>query len=140
MERELWSSLYRLSRDLGGSPWFAVTKFFRLGDRGRLLMGGTPRSTYRLGLPPRELASALLGRACGPEGSGGERPRRGWGGRCRAFVPRHLLVRRVAREANLPLEDAAGQQADDGAHRQCSNAFGFLDRIGNFIFSAQKSP
>ena len=62
MERELWLTLYRLSRELGGSPWFAVTKFFRLGDRGRLLVGGTPRSTYRLGLRPRELASRLVGR------------------------------------------------------------------------------
>ena len=50
MERELWLTLYRLSRELGGSPWFAVTKFFRLGDRGRLLVGGAPRSTDSLGL------------------------------------------------------------------------------------------
>lgn len=50
MERELWLALYKLSRELGGSPWFAVTKFFRLGDRGRLLVGGAPRSTDSLGL------------------------------------------------------------------------------------------
>lgn len=50
MERELWLALYRLSRELGGSPWFAVTKFFRLGDRGRLLMGGASRSSDSLGL------------------------------------------------------------------------------------------
>jgi hypothetical protein len=50
MERELWLALYKLSRELGGSPWFAVTRFFRLGDRGRLPVGGDPRSTYPLGV------------------------------------------------------------------------------------------
>ena len=50
MERELWLALYRLVRDLGASPWFAVTKFFRLGDRGRLPLGGGARSTYKLGV------------------------------------------------------------------------------------------
>jgi hypothetical protein len=28
MERELWLALYKLSRESGGSPWFAVTRFF----------------------------------------------------------------------------------------------------------------
>ena len=56
MERELWLALYKLARDLGASPWFAVTKFFRLGDRGRLPVGGDPRSTDLLGLPVEELA------------------------------------------------------------------------------------
>jgi hypothetical protein len=50
MERELWLALYNLLRKLGTSPWFAVTKFFRLGDRGRLPLGGDPRSTYQLGV------------------------------------------------------------------------------------------
>ncbi|HEX3598616.1 MAG TPA: hypothetical protein VHU84_00660 [Lacipirellulaceae bacterium] len=56
MERELWLALYQGLRELGTSPWFAVTKFFRLGDRGRLLVGGNPRSTYQLGVPADELA------------------------------------------------------------------------------------
>lgn len=56
MERELWLALYKLSRELGGSPWFAVTRFFRLGDRGCLLVGGDPRSTYQLGVQIDELA------------------------------------------------------------------------------------
>lgn len=56
MERELWLALYKLSREFGGSPWFAVTRFFRLGDRGRLPMGGDPRSTYQLGVRSGELA------------------------------------------------------------------------------------
>jgi len=50
MERELWLGLYKLLRELGESPWFAITKFFRLGDRGRLRVGGDPRSTYQLGV------------------------------------------------------------------------------------------
>jgi hypothetical protein len=50
MERELWLVLYKLARKLGGSPWFTVTKFFRLADRGRLLVGGDPRSTNELGV------------------------------------------------------------------------------------------
>ena len=40
MERELWLALYKLLRKLGESPWFALTKFFRLGSRSRLLVGG----------------------------------------------------------------------------------------------------
>jgi hypothetical protein len=50
MERELWLALYKVVRELGASPWFAATKFFRLGDRGRLFVGGNPRSTYQLGM------------------------------------------------------------------------------------------
>ena len=50
MERELWLALYKLARGLGASPWSAVTKFFRLGDRGDLPVGGDPRSTNELGL------------------------------------------------------------------------------------------
>ena len=56
MERELWLALYSLVRELGASPWFAVTKFFRLGDRGRLPVGSGSRSTNELGLRPYELA------------------------------------------------------------------------------------
>ena len=56
MERELWLALYKLLRALGASPWFAVTDFFRLGDRGRLPLGGDPRSTDPLGLSVQELA------------------------------------------------------------------------------------
>lgn len=56
MERELWLALYKLSREFGGSPWFAVTRFFRLGDRGRVPVGGDPRSTYQLGVCSDELA------------------------------------------------------------------------------------
>jgi hypothetical protein len=50
MERELWLALYKLARDCGSSPWWALTKFFRLGDRGRLPVGGVARSSYRLGV------------------------------------------------------------------------------------------
>ena len=56
MERELWLALYKLVRELGTSPWFSLTKFFRLGDRGRLPVGSGSRSTSELGVRPRELA------------------------------------------------------------------------------------
>lgn len=45
MERELWLALYKLARDCDASPWWAVTTFFRLGDRERLPLGGHSRST-----------------------------------------------------------------------------------------------
>ena len=60
MERELWLALYKLVRELGTSPWFSVTKFFRLGDRGRLLVGSGSRSTGKLGVRSGELASGLV--------------------------------------------------------------------------------
>ena len=50
MERELWLVLYKLARDCDPSPWWALTKFFRLGDRERLFVGGCSRSTDNLGL------------------------------------------------------------------------------------------
>jgi hypothetical protein len=50
MERELWLALYHLARDCDSSPWWVLTKFFRLGDRGRLLVGSRSRSTDMLGL------------------------------------------------------------------------------------------
>jgi hypothetical protein len=56
MERELWLALYKLLRSLGSSPWFGVTKFFRLGDRGRSALGGDPRSTNELGVSVDQLA------------------------------------------------------------------------------------
>jgi hypothetical protein len=56
MERELWLALYKLVRELGGSPWFPLTKFFRLGDRGRLPVGRGSRSTSELGVRRDELA------------------------------------------------------------------------------------
>jgi hypothetical protein len=56
MERELWLALYKLVREFGASPWLAVTKFFRLGDRGRLPVGRHPRSTDELGVRSDELA------------------------------------------------------------------------------------
>lgn len=60
MERELWLALYKVLRELGTSPWFVVTKFFRLGDRGRLPVGGDPRSTYELGVQGGQLASRFV--------------------------------------------------------------------------------
>lgn len=50
MERGLWLALYDLARSCDASPWWAVTEFFRLGDRGGVLVGGSPRSTDKLGL------------------------------------------------------------------------------------------
>ena len=50
MERELWSALYKLARDCDPAPWWAVTVFFRFGDRGRLPLGCRSRSTDELGL------------------------------------------------------------------------------------------
>ena len=50
MERELWLALYKLARDCGAAPWWALTKFFRLGDRERLFVGRRSRSTDKLGL------------------------------------------------------------------------------------------
>ena len=50
MERELWLTLYKLARDCGAAPWWALTKFFRLGDRERLFVGRRSRSTDKLGL------------------------------------------------------------------------------------------
>lgn len=60
MERELWLALYKLGRRLDPSHWWTLTKFFRLGDCGRLLVGGDPRSTYLLGLSRNQLAQRLV--------------------------------------------------------------------------------
>jgi hypothetical protein len=56
MERELWLALYKRVRELGASPWWAMTKFFRWGDRGRPVVGGDPRSTNELGVRFEQLA------------------------------------------------------------------------------------
>ena len=56
MERELWLVLYRIARECDPRPWWAVTQFFRLGDRGSVPLGSDPRSTDVLGLQPSELA------------------------------------------------------------------------------------
>jgi hypothetical protein len=42
--------------------------------------------------------------------------RRRWG-RCRAFVPRDLLIIGTEVEANLPLDDTLDQQTHHGEHR-----------------------
>ncbi|WDI40016.1 hypothetical protein [Bremerella sp. P1] len=56
MERELWIALYKLARQCDANPWWAMTKFFRLGDRERLLVGGYSRSTNLLGMRAGQLA------------------------------------------------------------------------------------
>ena len=56
MERELWIALYKLARDVDPAPWWAVTTFFRLGDRERLFVGSGSRSTDPLGLRGGQLA------------------------------------------------------------------------------------
>lgn len=50
MERELWLALYKLARECDPAPWWAMTRFFRLGDRGCLPLGSHSRSTDLLGL------------------------------------------------------------------------------------------
>jgi len=40
MERELWLLLYRFARLCDEPRWWMITKFFRLGDRERLPLGG----------------------------------------------------------------------------------------------------
>lgn len=59
MERELWSSLYRLIRKCDATPWWSLDTFFRLRDRGGLFLGRDSRSTSVLGLPAPELAGRL---------------------------------------------------------------------------------
>jgi hypothetical protein len=56
MERELWKVLYQLARSCEVFHWFRVEIFFRFHDRGRLLLGSTPRSTCGLGLSTGKLA------------------------------------------------------------------------------------
>ncbi len=50
MERELWIALYKLAQQCDSNPWWATTKFFRLGDRGGLPLGSHSRSTDLLGV------------------------------------------------------------------------------------------
>jgi hypothetical protein len=59
MERELWSSLYRLVRDCDATPWWSLDSFFRLRDRGGLFLGCDSRSTNLLGVRASELAGRL---------------------------------------------------------------------------------
>jgi hypothetical protein len=56
MERELWIILYQLARGCDNAAWWQLGKFFRLRDRGSLLVGRTPRSTDKLVVSGRELA------------------------------------------------------------------------------------
>ena len=60
MERELWLRLYQVVRNLDPAPCWLLGKFFRLGDRGRLFMGGDSRSTSSLGLRGEELGFRLV--------------------------------------------------------------------------------
>ena len=39
MERELWSSLYRLARACDPAAWWELNRFFRLSDRRRVAVG-----------------------------------------------------------------------------------------------------
>jgi hypothetical protein len=63
-------------------------------------------------------------------GKPGEHHRGCWG-RCRAFVPRHLLVMPVEREATLPLDDAVDQQAQHRQHRSRRHPCGLRQPHGS---------
>lgn len=60
MERELWLALYKVARECDPAGWWVTTKFFRLGDRERLSVGGASRSSDALGVRARELAQRLV--------------------------------------------------------------------------------
>ena len=53
-------ALYQLARRSGPLQWWSLAKFFRLGDRGRLFVGGDSRSTDLLGMCFQELAERLV--------------------------------------------------------------------------------